>query len=144
MEFCTETAHDFIKNQDGAMLFCFTAKCLQKPSTGRTHPIFPATGSTMTAAIPSPSSSIFLQKHQYRYKEQQPCLLPYLCDTRAVRTAESRCTRSGFHKEAVAMPMIAAGKFQYFISPCITAGSTKSTHRRFRSGRNKSYFSMDG
>ena len=38
------------------------------------------------------------------------------------------------------MPMIAAGKFQYFISPCITAGSTKSTHRRFRSGRNKSYF----
>ena len=123
------------------MLFCFTAKCLQKTVNRKDtphiscHRFYNDCSNLVTFVI-----HLFYKSINIVIRNNDRVFCRAFCDTRAVRTAESRRTRSGFHKEAVAMPMIAAGKFQYFISSCITAGSTKSAHRRLRSGRNKSYF----
>src|SRR5260363_299809 len=50
-----KTADDFIKNQHGAVFSALRAQCAQNSAAPRTRFILPAMGSTITAAIWSPS-----------------------------------------------------------------------------------------
>ena len=51
-----KTGHHLVENQDGSCFRAGFSKGFQKPGSGGMHPIFPATGSRITAAT-SPSFS---------------------------------------------------------------------------------------
>ena len=139
-----EAAHDFVEDEDRAMLLCFVTQELQIAffRQDQAHVAgngFDDDGGNVVAA----AVHEFPEGVGIVIGDGQCILGRAGCDAWAVGLAEGGGTGTGFDQQAVAVAVIAADEFHDFIASRIAAGGADGAHRRFRAGIDHAQF-FDG
>ena len=140
----TEATHDFIKNEDSAMLFSLCSERFKETLDRRyaAHIARDRLNNDSSDLIPLFIHQLF-ERIDVIIRGNEGILCGAFRDTRTVRTAKGRCAGTRLDEKAVAVSMVAAFKFQDLITAGIASRCTKCAHRRFSAGVHHTEF-FDG
>ena len=137
----TEAAHDFVKNEDGAVFFRFFPEGFKKSLYRRyaahvaCHRFYDDSGDFIALFVHHfcEGGDIVVRNHQGIFGSA-------FGDTGAVGASKGGGAGTGFHQKAVAVSMIAAFKFQDLVPAGIASGGTESAHGGFGAGVDHAHF----
>ena len=131
----TEAADYLIENQHDIMCITKIAQALKKRRLSRYH------AHISRNRFQDDRSDLPLVCRNERFNRRQIIVGTYQCifhnirrNTGTCRHTEGQRPRPAFHKQAIAVTVITAFKFNNFISACKSSGSTDCGHGCFRTG----------
>lgn len=144
VEIGSEAAHDFIENEDGAVLFRLFPERGEEAFHRRDHAhiagdrLHDDRGDGVALAVHHGA-----ERFDVIVRHDEGVLRGAFRDARAVRLPEGGRAGAGFHEEAVPMAVVAAFEFQDLVAARVASRRAEGAHGRFRAGGDEAEL-LDG